>query len=97
MKALFIVYNQVHTREVSEILDKHNIRGYTQWEDVMGRGSHRGEPHLGSHAWPAKNIAIVAIVEEQKVAPLAEALKELDSRADDQGLRAFVWDANSLV
>lgn len=97
MKAVFIVYNQVHAREVMELLDKHNIRGYTQWEDVYGRGSHRGEPHLGSHAWPSKNIATLVIIEEQKIPTLSEALKELDAQASDQGLRAFVWDANPLV
>lgn len=58
----------------------------------MGRGSVDGEPHLGTHAWPSMNSSILAIVEDEKVEPLLEALRKMDSVTKQQGSRAFVWN-----
>ena len=65
MKAVMIIYNQAHSSVVMEILDNCSIRGFTKWVDVQGRGSVKGEPHYGTHAWPAKNMAILAVVPEE--------------------------------
>lgn len=89
MKAILIVYNQALDAEVLELLDRLAIRGFTRWRDVQGRGSHTGNPHLGSHSWPALNGAMLCVVEEAQVEPLLEALEALD--AEDRGLRTFVW------
>lgn len=92
MKAVFISYNQSLTFEIQVILDKLSIRGYTQWMDVKGRGSEKGEPHEGTHTWPELNNAHLTMVEDEKVAPLLDRLKALDERVEQQGLRAFVWN-----
>ncbi|NCB18770.1 MAG: hypothetical protein EOM61_04010 [Bacteroidia bacterium] len=97
MKAIMIVYNQAHSSVVMDILDKCTIRGFTKWTDVQGRGSHRGEPHYGTHAWPSKNMATLAIVTEQQLEPLVRELKEANANAEQQGLRAFVWEADSVI
>jgi len=97
MKAVFIVYNQALTEAVNSILDRNHIRGYTKWADVQGRGSHHGEPHFGSHTWPAMNAAILAITEEEQVEPLLASLKKLDAKAEQQGLRAFVWNIEEAI
>jgi len=94
MKAVFISYNQALTEAVNSILDRHHIRGYTKWADVQGRGTNTGEPHFGTHTWPAMNSAILAIIEEERVIPLLASLKKLDSKAEQQGLRAFVWNVD---
>ena len=91
MKAVFISYNQAHTERVNFLLDRYHITGFTRWNDVTGRGSNDGEPHYGSHAWPGKNTAVLAFMEDEKVSPLLEALHKLDMSAEQQGLRAFVW------
>lgn len=96
-KAVFISFNQAYYEFIQEIMDKQMIRGFTYWDEVRGRGSHKGDPHMGTHAWPTLNGAILAIVSEEKVEKFLEALKELDSRTEDQGLRAFVWDAKEGV
>ena len=49
MKAVFIIFNQANTERVYYMLDRLNIRGYTFWEDVQGRGSTDGEPRLSCH------------------------------------------------
>ena len=92
MKAVFISYNQSITFEVQQILNDLNIKGYTQWLDVKGRGSVNGEPHEGTHTWPEMNNAHLTMVEDDKVEPLLEFLKKLDKKSEQQGLRAFVWN-----
>ena len=97
MKAVFIAYNQALTDAVNNLLDRRGIKGFTRWEEVHGRGSHTGEPHFGSHTWPAVNSAILAIAEEEQVKPLLASLKKLDSKAEQQGLRAFVLNVEGMV
>lgn len=97
MKAVMIIYNQAHSTAVMEILDKCTVRGFTKWVDVQGRGSHKGEPHYGTHAWPSKNMSTLAVVQEEQVASLVLELKKANEMAEDQGLRAFVWEADVLV
>jgi nitrogen regulatory protein PII len=97
MKAVMIIYNQAHSEIILDILNKCNIRGFTKWADVQGRGSHTGEPHYGTHAWPAKNMSTLAIVDENNIPALIEELKNLNNKAQDQGLRVFAWEADSLI
>ncbi|MCL2073250.1 MAG: hypothetical protein FWH18_04980 [Marinilabiliaceae bacterium] len=96
-KAVFIAYNQALTEAVNSILDRTGIRGFTKWAETHGRGTHGGEPHFGTHTWPAMNSAILAIIEHEKVEELLESLKKLDARAEQQGLRAFVWNVEGMV
>ena len=55
MKAVFIAFDQAHLEMIHSILDHHNCRGFSYWENIQGRGSVKGEPHYGSHAWPSMN------------------------------------------
>jgi len=97
MKAVFIAYNQALTEAVDSILDRNNIRGYSKWADVQGRGSNNGEPHYGSHTWPAMNSAILTVIEEERIEPLLTSLKKLNAKAEEQGLRAFVWNIEGII
>ena len=97
MKAVFIVYNQALTEALNSILERNHVRGYTKWADAQGRGTNGGEPHFGSHTWPAMNSAILAIIEAEVVEPLLASLKRLDSKAEQQGLRAFVWNIEGMI
>lgn len=92
MKSVLITFDQAHYEQILSILDRLNCRGFTYMEKVQGRGSKNGDPHYGSHAWPAMNSAIITIVDDQRVDPLLAALKEMDERKEQLGLRAFVWD-----
>jgi len=97
MKAVFISYNQSITEEVQEILDKLSIRGFTQWLEIKGRGSVSGEMHEGTHTWPELNNAHLTMVEDEKVSVLLERLQILNKEAEEQGLRAFVWNIESSI
>ena len=80
MKAFFVSYNQALTDRVNRMLDEHGVRGFTRWALTEGRGSYDGEPHYGTHAWPSMNSSILAIVEDEKVPVLLEALREIRLR-----------------
>ncbi len=97
MKAVFISFYQAFYDEVMAVLEKNQVRGFTFWNEVQGRGSDDGEPHYGSHAWPTLNSAILMFVADEKVKPLLQDLHELDLTAEQQGLRAFVWNAEEMT
>jgi len=92
MKAVFIVYNQAHTEKVEYMLDRLNVRGFTEWGNMSGRGSKTGDPHMGTHTWPEINSATLTVVEDEKVDLLLKSIKSLDEVNEEVGIRAFVWD-----
>jgi len=97
MKAVMIIYNQAHSEKVEYMLDKLNIKGYSLWENVHGRGTNTGVPHLGTHAWPEINKSVLTIVEDDLVATMLDKIKRIDAINDEVGIRAFVWDILKTV
>jgi hypothetical protein len=93
MKAVFISYNQAHTIAVDNVLDMLGIKGFTRWQLTQGRGSESGEPHYATHTWPSMNTSLLIIMEDEKVPDLIASLKVIDSEAPEQGIRAFIWNA----
>jgi nitrogen regulatory protein PII len=92
MKAVFIVYNQSQTEKVEYLFDKLNIRGFTRWTNLTGRGSVEGPPHMGTHTWPEENTARLAVMEDDAVPAVLEGVKKLDEENTAIGVRAFVWN-----
>ena len=97
MKAVFIPYNQAYKERLIEILDRMNIRGFTNWDGVQGRGTKKGEPHYGDHAWPTMNSAIITMIPDEKVDYLLAKIHELDIQTEAQGIHAFVWNIEKMV
>jgi len=97
MKSIFIVYNQTNTERVAYMLKHLGIRGYTQWQDVMGVGSETGEPRMGTQTWPEMNSALMAIVPDEKVKEVLDAVRRLDKRNEEVGIRAFVWNIEQSI
>ena len=97
MKSVFITFDQAFFERIMALLDRHNCRGFSYLQQVQGRGSVKGEPHYGSHAWPSMCSAIIAVVDEAKVAPLLDALHALDVETPQLGLRAFVWNIEQTI
>ncbi|MDD2513548.1 MAG: hypothetical protein PHS71_09910 [Proteiniphilum sp.] len=92
MKAVMIMLDQAHYDQIVEQLDRLNIRGFTSWKEVYGKGSSDGVPHYGTHAWPSVNNAILTVVEDDQVEGLLNYLRKLDNDSANLGLRAFVWN-----
>ena len=97
MKSVFITYDQAHHENVVEVLKSSLCRGYTLLTEVGGCGSDKGEPHLGSHAWPAMNEAVITMCDDHRVQPLLDRLKQLDIDNPLLGLRAFVWNIEQTI
>ena len=97
MKAVFIIYGQSLTETMEQLLDKMNIRGFTRWQEVQGRGGTKGDPHYGTHAWPSQNGAIITMVDDQKVDLLLSSLRRINEKAEQQGLNAFVWNIENVM
>ncbi len=90
MKAIFIAYNQAYNDEIVNLLEDCGQRGYTLWNEIGGRGSVDGEPHLGSHAWPTQNYALLTVLDDALVPGVMDRLRKTDSENALLGLRAFV-------
>lgn len=97
MKSVLIVFNQANTERAEYMLDMLKIRGFSFWENVQGRGTVNGDPHRGTHTWPEMNNAIITIIEDEKVEPLLEAVRKLDKRNEEVGVKAFVWNIEQMV
>ena len=97
MKAVLIVFNQANTERVEFMFDRLEIKGYTWWSDVKGRGTDTGDPRMGTHTWPEMNSAALAIIPDDKVTVLLEKTKKMDEINKEVGVRAFVWDILQTV
>jgi nitrogen regulatory protein PII len=97
MKAVMIIYNQAHTEKIEYLLDKLGIKGYSLWENVQGRGTTTGVPHLGTHAWPEINKSVLTIIEDDLVDTVLDKVKRIDGINEEVGIRAFVWDILKMV
>ena len=78
--------------DIANAMDKLGVRGFTMWQDIAGRGSQTGDPHLGNHAWPTMNNALLTFVDDSKVDAILEMIRAFDEESPALGLRAFVWD-----
>jgi nitrogen regulatory protein PII len=97
MKTVFIPYNQAYKERVLDTLERMNIRGFTLWENVQGKGGKTGEPHYGTHAWPTLNEAILTVIPDEKADELLSKLHEIDEETKQLGLHAFVWNIEQMV
>lgn len=97
MKAVFMSCNQSMFDEVLNIMEEMGLRGFTGWEELIGRGTSDGEPHLGNHAWPAMNSALISVMEDAQATAFLARLRTLDEENSEQGLRAFAWDVTGVL
>ena len=97
MKAVFLSCNQSMYDSVMDLMEDMDIMGFTGWEELIGRGTNDGEPHMGDHAWPTMNSALISVMEDAKAAEFLLRLKELDKENPKQGLRAFAWEVTDMI
>jgi nitrogen regulatory protein PII len=97
MKSIMIIYNQAHSEKIEYLFDKLGINGYSLWENVQGRGTSTGVPHLGTHAWPEINKCVITVVEDDIVDTVLDKVRKIDAINEEVGIRAFVWDIIKTV
>ena len=82
--------------DIANAMEKLGVRGFTMWQDIAGRGSQTGDPHLGNHAWPTMNNALLTFVPAEKVDDILAQLRAMDEETPALGLRAFVWNVEKF-
>ena len=92
MKGIFIAYDQAYNMEIADALEALGVKGFTMWQDIAGRGTQTGLPHLGNHAWPTMNNAMLTFVEDDQVDDVLGKVRAMDEETPDLGIRAFVWN-----
>ena len=97
MKALFIACDQALYEEVQQTMAALGLRGYTSWEEVQGCGSETGDPHLGDYVWPILNSAIITFTDDERCGKLLDALRALDAKNPQLGVRAFWWEVGGTL
>ena len=97
MKAIFIAFNQAYNDEIVRLLEAEGQRGYTLWDEIGGRGSIDGEPHLGSHAWPTRNHAVLSALPDDTAARVMQQLRRTDADNPKLGLRAYMWSVEDSL
>jgi len=90
MKLIMICYNEAIDDEITELLSQMDVKGYTKWTKVMGKGQ-TSEPHLLSHIWPKANNVIVIAAEEQAAGMILEKIRVMKTKVGTVGLKAFMW------
>ena len=95
MKMLMIICPENRQQEVRAIIAKHDIRGYSEIQNVLGEGT-TGK-HLGTHTWPGKSVLVFTVVASAKKDELVQALKEYnESLFEGEGLRVFALPVESI-
>ena len=89
MKLVIIAYGEALDREVLGVVAGAGAENYTKWTRVQGKGTGSG-PHLGSPVWPKHNNVVAVAVDDAQAARILEGVRELRSRPDNIGVKAFV-------
>ena len=96
MKLVMICYNEAIDDEITELLDKADVQGYTKWTKVLGKGATSG-PHLYSHIWPKANNVLFTALSEENAAEIFERIRKLKGKVGKEGLKAFMWEIDDIT
>ena len=96
MKMLLILCPSSKLDEVRELIDEHEVQGYSEISDIRGAGE-TGK-HLGTRAWPGTSCMIFAAVESEKADELIDAVEKLClSCSPNEGMRVMVLPVERMI
>ncbi len=96
MKMLTICCASSKIDELRELLDRHDVRGYTEMPALRGSGA-TGK-HLGTRAHPGACSMVLTAVESEKVGELLDALRAMQAGCSpDEGLRVMVLPVEQML
>jgi len=96
MKLVMICYNAAIDDEVTELLDRMDIKGYTKWTKVLGKGQ-TSEPHLLSHIWPKANNVIATVVPDEVAQTVLQDIRNMKGKVGRVGLKAFLLPVDQIT
>ena len=96
MKLLMVLVDSNHQEHVERILNEHDVPGYTELTNVLGKGDSGRK--LGSRAFPGSNTLFFTAVDRDICETLCADLRDLrDQGGREEGLKAFILEAESVV
>ena len=96
MKLVMICYNEAIDDEIIELLDEANVKGYTKWMKVLGKGQTSG-PHLYSHIWPKANNVLFTALPEELASKVFEHIRKMKEKIGAEGVKAFMWEIDEVT
>jgi hypothetical protein len=96
MKLLMIVVDSNHQRDVEKILEDHDVPGFTEIPNVLGKGQTGRK--MGSRAFPGSSTLYFTAVDGDICKTLCRDLEVLNERAGkEEGLFAFALEAETVI
>ncbi len=96
MKLLLIMCPESLAPELREIIDRHEVQGYTEIPEV--RGSGETGKRLGTRAFPGVGSLFFTAVDEAKAQELLEAVRGFCEQCDmGESVRVFSLDAHEVI
>jgi len=96
MKLLMIVVDANHKDDVEKILEDHQVPGFTELTNVLGKGQTGRK--AGSRAFPGSSTLYFTAVDDTICKTLCTELKDLNERAGkEEGLFAFALQAETVI
>ncbi len=74
MKMLTIICRDTLEGKVRRLLNDRNVKGYTVASGLGGKGQ---TGSVSEHSWAERNVSFMVALEDEHVAALTEALKQL--------------------
>jgi len=96
MKMLMILCSGSQLATVQELLDAHDLHGYSEIAEIRGAG--RTGKHFGTRAWPGTSNLIFAAIEEPKVDEVVGAIgKVAETCPEGEGIHLIVLPVDRMV
>lgn len=96
MKLLMIVVDANHQEDVEEILDRHQVPGFSELPNVLGKGETGRK--LGSRAFPGSSTLYFTVIDPSICKSLCGELQALNDKiGKEEGLFAFTMEAERVV
>jgi hypothetical protein len=95
MKMLIIFCSDTRLERVREILEGHDVHGYSEAEV---RGSGVSGKHLGTRAWPGVSSLLFSVVGSDKIDELVSALSRFsESCSVEEGFRVLILPVEQMI
>jgi hypothetical protein len=96
MKLVMMVVDENYQDDVERILETHEVTGYTELPQVLGKGV--SGRRLGSRAYPGSSTLYFTVVGAEASKALYADLVDLDAESGpDEGLTVFSLNAEMVV
>ena len=96
MKLVLVTYGADVESKVNDLLSRREIKNYTKWTNVQGRGT-SGGPHLGNDIWPKLNNVLAIVLEDEKVEPFVSGIRTMRANLSTEGVKAFVLNVEQIT